>query len=41
MITEVSRISIIGVIAAIIFIAYFILELILISRNELQIKDNT
>jgi len=41
MIGEVSKISILSVIAAIVFIAYFIIQLVLFSRNELQIKDNS
>ena len=41
MIGEITKISIMGVLAAILFISYFILQLVLFSNNELQIKDNT
>ena len=41
MIGEITKVSIIVVVAAIIFISYFIIQLVLFSNNELQIKDNS
>lgn len=41
MIGEITKVGIIGVITAIIFISYFIIQLVLFSKNELSIKDNS
>ena len=40
MVGEVTKISILAILAAIFFIAYFIIQLFLFSKNELQIKEN-
>ena len=41
MVSEVTKISILAILAAIFFIAYFIIQLFLLSKNELQIKENS
>jgi hypothetical protein len=41
MVGEVTKISILAILAAIFFIAYFIIQLFLFSQNELQIKENS
>jgi len=41
MVSEVTKISILAILAAIFFIAYFIIQLFLFSKNELQIKENS
>ncbi len=41
MVGEVTKISFISILAAIFFISYFIIQLFLFSKNELQIKENS
>ena len=41
MVGEVTKISIVTILAAIFFIAYFIIQLFLFSKTELQIKENS
>lgn len=41
MVGEVTKISILTILAAIFFIAYFIIQLFLFSKTELQIKENS
>lgn len=41
MISDLSKMIILGIITAIIIVAYFVGQLILMSNNELQIKNNS
>jgi hypothetical protein len=41
MMSDLSKMIIVGIITAIIIVAYFVGQLVLISNNELQIKNNS
>jgi hypothetical protein len=41
MMSDLSKMIIIGIITAIVILAYFIGQLVLISNNELQIQNNS
>lgn len=41
MMSDLSKMIIVGIITAIIIVAYFVGQLVLISYNELQIKNNS
>ena len=41
MMSDLRKMIIVGIITAIIIVAYFVGQLVLISSNELQIKDNS
>lgn len=41
MMSDLRKMIIVGIITAIIIVAYFVVQLVLISSNELQIKDNS
>jgi predicted RND superfamily exporter protein len=41
MMSDLRKMIIVGIITVIIIVAYFVGQLVLISSNELQIKDNS
>jgi len=41
MMSDLSKMIIVGIITAIIIVAYFIGQLVLVSYNELQIQNNS